>query len=87
LVAAAGLPRITVRGSRYAGAPLMIRGGVPFKVVSERLGHAQVATTPRLSGHVQEGVQREGAARPEAALGAAPRHSLTARRGRREPGP
>nr|WP_245895985.1 site-specific integrase [Deinococcus irradiatisoli] len=45
LVREAGLPRIRFHGLRHTAASLPIRQGVPPKVVSDRLGHADVAFT------------------------------------------
>jgi integrase len=43
-VVAAGLPRITLHGLRHSYATAALKAGVPVKVISERLGHATVAT-------------------------------------------
>ena len=46
---------------RHSHATLMLAQGVPIKVVSERLGHSDVAMTLRIYSHVLPGVQAEAA--------------------------
>jgi integrase len=46
---------------RHTMATLLIRAGVPLKVVSERLGHEDVTTTLRSYAHVMEGDQAAAA--------------------------
>lgn len=50
-----GLPHLTPHGLRHSYATLALRQGVPVKVLSERLGHANVAVTLSLYAHVQPG--------------------------------
>jgi integrase len=38
--------------ARHTAATLLLRAGVPVKVVSQRLGHADVAVTMRVYQHV-----------------------------------
>jgi integrase len=45
LVARSGLPRIRLHDLRRTNATLLLKAGVPIKVVSERLGHATPAFT------------------------------------------
>lgn len=47
---------------RHTHATLLLLSGVPARVVQERLGHADVATTLRLYGHVLPGLDAEAAA-------------------------
>ena len=51
-VARAGLPPIRLHDARHTAATVMLRAGVPVKVVSQRLGHADVAVTMRVYQHV-----------------------------------
>jgi integrase len=51
----AGLPRIGVHGLRHTWATLALRAGVPIKVVSERIGHADPAVTMQVYAHALEG--------------------------------
>jgi integrase len=45
LVGVTGVPRIPVHGLRHTCATLMLAAGVQSKVVQERLGHSNIATT------------------------------------------
>jgi integrase len=65
----AGVPRIRFHDLRHTAATLMIAAGVPVKVVSEMLGHADVATTLRIYAHVLPNMQRDAAAVMERLLG------------------
>ena len=67
LVRLSGVRRLKFHGLRHTHATLMLRAGVPLKVVSERLGHADPAFTLRVYQHVQSGMQ-EAAASAFAAL-------------------
>lgn len=53
--------RLTFHGLRHTCATLMLLNNVPAKVVSERLGHADVAFTLRVYSHVLPGMQRNAA--------------------------
>lgn len=57
----AGLPRIRVHDLRHTSATMLLRAGVPAKIVSERLGHASVGITMDLYSHVTPDMQ-DGAA-------------------------
>ena len=46
------LPAIRLHDARHTAATVMLRAGVPVKVVSQRLGHADVAVTMRVYQHV-----------------------------------
>ena len=45
LVKRSGLPRIRLHDLRHTHATLLLKAGVPVKVVSERLGHASITIT------------------------------------------
>jgi len=62
LVRRSGIRRIKFHGLRHTHATLMLKAGVPVKVVSERLGHADPAFTLRVYQHVLSGMQAEAAA-------------------------
>jgi integrase len=62
LVCRSGVRRIKLHGLRHTHATLMLKAGVPVKVVSERLGHADPAFTLRVYQHVLSGMQAEAAA-------------------------
>lgn len=51
-VAKAGVPPIRLHDARHTAATIMLRSGVPVKVVTQRLGHADVAVTMRVYQHV-----------------------------------
>ncbi|CAN0422643.1 unnamed protein product, partial [Phaeothamnion confervicola] len=61
LVTLAGVPRIRVHDLRHTSATMLLRAGVPAKIVSERLGHASVGITMDLYSHVTPDMQ-DGAA-------------------------
>lgn len=61
-VARSGLPVITLHDLRHTHATLLLKAGVPVKVVSERLGHASPAFTMSVYQHVIPGMQAEAAA-------------------------
>lgn len=52
---------VTFHQLRHAHASLLIKAGVPVKVISERLGHSSVAITMDIYGHLLPGMQREAA--------------------------
>lgn len=58
---AAGVPPIRLHGLRHTHATLMLKHGVPLKVVSERLGHSTPAFTMAVYQHVLPGMQRDAA--------------------------
>jgi integrase len=51
----AKLPRMSFHGLRHAHATALLRGGVPIRVVSQRLGHASVTVTLAIYAHVLPG--------------------------------
>ncbi len=57
-----GLPSIHLHDLRHTHATLLLKAGVPVKVVSERLGHANVTITLEIYAHVMPGMQAEAAA-------------------------
>jgi hypothetical protein len=60
-VRAAGLPRIRLHDVRHSYATAALAAGVPAKVVSERLGHANIAITMDTYSHVLPGLDAEAA--------------------------
>lgn len=60
-VARSGLPVIRLHDLRHGHASLLLKSGVPVKVVSERLGHATPAFTMTVYQHVLPGMQAEAA--------------------------
>jgi integrase len=61
IVARSGLPRIPLHGLRHTHATVGLALGVPAKVVTERLGHENVAFTLKQYAHVLPGMQAEAA--------------------------
>jgi integrase len=61
LVVRAKLPRIRLHDLRHTHASLLLKAGVPVKVVSERLGHATPAFTMAVYQHVLPAMQAEAA--------------------------
>jgi integrase len=57
-----GVPTISLHDLRHTHATLLLKAGVPVKVVSERLGHASAAFTMSVYQHVLPGMQAEAAA-------------------------
>ena len=53
------LPHLSLHGLRHAHATLMLTQGVHLKVVSERLGHSNIAVTADTYSHVLPGLQRD----------------------------
>lgn len=74
-VAKTTLPRISLHDLRHTHASLLLKAGVPLKVVSERLGHSSPAFTMATYQHILPGMQAEAAATfaalvdPEASTG------------------
>lgn len=63
LIKAAGVPPIRVHDLRHTAATVLLLGGVPAKVVSERLGHATVTITMDLYSHILPDMQDAAAAK------------------------
>lgn len=59
LLARAGAPRIRFHDLRHTAATLLLGRGVHPKIVSEQLGHSQIAVTLDLYSHVTPTMQRE----------------------------
>jgi integrase len=57
----AGDPVIRLHDLRHTHGSLLIKAGVPVKVVSERLGHANIAFTIQTYQHVLPGMQADAA--------------------------
>ena len=67
---------IRLHDVRHTHATLLIKEGVPVKVVSERLGHATAAFTIEIYQHVMPGMQTDAAAVAETLLTPASRQLL-----------
>ena len=59
--AAAGLPRIRLHDLRHSYATAALSSGISAKIVSERLGHANVAFTMQTYMHVIPGMDQAAA--------------------------
>ncbi len=68
MVTTSGLPKLTIHGLRHTHATILLEQGVNPKVVSERLGHASVATTMDIYSHVLPDMQEKAALAIDAAL-------------------
>jgi integrase len=55
------LPKIRFHDLRHTHATLLLKAGVPVKVVSERLGHANAAFTMTVYQHMLPGMQADAA--------------------------
>lgn len=64
----AGLPRIRFHDLRHTAATAMMSSGVPDKVASEMLGHANPAVTTRIYQHVTPGMRAYAAKAMDAFL-------------------
>jgi integrase len=60
-LAKSDLPSIRLHDLRHTHASILLRQGVPLKVVSERLGHANPAFTLSVYQHVMPGMQADAA--------------------------
>ena len=60
-VAKSTLPRIRLHDLRHTHASILLKAGVPVKVVSERLGHSSPAFTMTVYQHVLPGMQADAA--------------------------
>ena len=68
LLERAGLPRIRFHDLRHTAATLLLGQGVHPKIVSEMLGHCQIAITLDLYSHVTPTMQRQAAETMDAVL-------------------
>ncbi|MBA7662682.1 putative defective protein IntQ [subsurface metagenome] len=59
----AGLPHIRFHDLRHTHATLLLKGGIHPKIVSERLGHANIGITLDTYSHVLPGLQERAAER------------------------
>jgi len=57
----AGVPTLRFHDLRHTHGSLLIKEGIPVKVVSERLGHANIAHTMQTYQHVMPGMQADAA--------------------------
>ncbi len=57
----AGVPTIRFHDLRHTHGSLLISDGIPVKVVSERLGHANIAFTIQTYQHLLPGMQADAA--------------------------
>jgi integrase len=73
VVASTDLPRIRFHDLRHTHASLLVAGGEPIKVVSERLGHAHPAFTMHTYQHLLPGMSAAAADRFAAVIAAANR--------------
>ena len=67
-VRAAPVPTIRLHDLRHTHATLLLQAGVPVKVVSERLGHAQISLTLDIYAHVLPAMDADAADRFAAAV-------------------
>jgi len=71
LAADAGLPVIRLHDLRHSYATAALANGVPVKVLSQRIGHADVGVTLKIYAHVMPGDDVEAALRADSVLGLA----------------
>jgi integrase len=64
----AGLPPIRLHDLRHSYATAALASGVPVKVVSQRIGHADVGVTLKVYAHVLPGDDEEAALRADSLL-------------------
>lgn len=57
----AGLPPMRFHDLRHTAATLLMSQGIPVKIASEMLGHADISTTLRIYSHVLPGMQQQAA--------------------------
>ena len=69
LVRRAGVPLIRLHDLRHSYATAALADGVPVKVVSQRIGHADVGVTLKVYAHVLPGDDADAAARADSLLG------------------
>ena len=55
------MPKMRFHDLRHTAATLLMSQGVPIKIVSEMLGHADVGITLRTYSHVLPGMQQQAA--------------------------
>lgn len=69
LLKRAGIRRVRFHDLRHSAATLLLSQGVHPKIVSEMLGHSQIAITMDLYSHVTPTMQRQAAEAMDAVLG------------------
>ena len=57
----AGVKVIRFHDGRHCHASLMLKQGVPLKVISERLGHSSISVTADTYSHILPGMQENAA--------------------------
>ena len=62
------MPDIRLHDLRHPHATILLRAGVPVKVISERLGHVGPMITLTVYAHVMSAIQREAATKLAAML-------------------
>lgn len=67
----AGVGHVSLHGLRHTHATQLLKQGVNVKVVSERLGHANISITLQIYAHALPSMQAEAAAMIDATLGRA----------------
>jgi integrase len=72
VVRRAELPTIRLHDVRHSYATAALAAGVPVKVLSKRLGHADIAVTLRVYAHVMPGDDEAAAEMVAAVLGGSP---------------
>lgn len=70
LLKRAGLPSMRFHTLRHSAATLLMSQGVPVKVASEMLGHADITTTLRIYSHVLPSMQEQAASAMDQLFGA-----------------
>ena len=68
LLARSGVPKIRFHDLRHTAATLLLGQGIHPKIVSEMLGHSQIAVTLNLYSHVTPTMQRQAADTMDALL-------------------
>lgn len=66
---ALGLPRVRFHDLRHTHASLLLKNGVPAKVIQQRLGHASISTTLGIYVHTDADLQRGAADTTDRILG------------------
>jgi integrase len=64
-----GLPAVRFHDLRQAAGSIMLKNRVPMHVVSRILGHATIATTVNIYGHVEDEALDDAPAAQGGALG------------------
>lgn len=70
-VRALGLPPVTFHDLRHTHASLLLKLGVPAKVIQQRLGHSSIGTTMNIYVHADQDLQKEAALKIDGLLRAA----------------